>query len=120
MYKILIKTCTASNNIWNFYQQDEVDYIATSLEDMKPTALTLLKQYGKKNIKIVKQICGDDNINFLDWGFEMITTEDYMRITDLLDYSNKPNNDWYAPEEVAKAESLIKHFNNLGGEESGK
>ena len=52
MYKILIKTCTARNNIWNFYQENEADYVAASLEDLKPTALTLLKQYGKKNIRI--------------------------------------------------------------------
>ena len=67
MYKILIKTCTARNNIWNFYQQDEADYIAASLEDLKPIALTLLKQYGKKNIRIINQITGNDGVDFLDW-----------------------------------------------------
>lgn len=67
MYKILVKTCTARNNIWNFYQQDEVDFIAASLEDLKPIALTLLKQYGKKNIRIINQISGDDSIDFFDW-----------------------------------------------------
>lgn len=63
MYKILIKTCSASNNIWNFYQEDGVDYVAASLEDMKPTALTLLKKYGKKNIKIIDQMSGQDMDN---------------------------------------------------------
>ena len=115
MYKILIKTCTASNNIWNFYQQDEVDYIATSLEDMKPTALTLLKQYGKKNIKIVEQLCGDDGINFIDWGFEL-PVEEYMRIADLLNYSEQPDENWYTDEEIKKTNNLITHFTNLGGE----
>ena len=67
MYKILVKTCTARNNIWNFYQQDEVDYVATSLEDMKSIALQLLKLYGKRNIKIINQISGDDGVDFLDW-----------------------------------------------------
>lgn len=67
MYKILIKTYTVRNNIWNFYQQDEVDYVATSLEDMKTVALMLLKKYGKRNIKIINQISGDDGIDFLDW-----------------------------------------------------
>lgn len=67
MYKILIKTCTARNNIWNFYQENEADYIAASLEDLKPTALTLLKQYGKKNIRIINQISGDDGVDFFDW-----------------------------------------------------
>jgi hypothetical protein len=67
MYKILVKTCTARNNIWNFYQQDEADYIAASLEDIKPVVLTLLKLYGKKNIRIINQITGNDGIDFLDW-----------------------------------------------------
>lgn len=67
MYKILIKTCTKRNNIWNFYQENEADYVAASLEDLKPTALTLLKQYGKKNIRIINQISGDDSIDFFDW-----------------------------------------------------
>ena len=67
MYKILIKTCIARNNIWNFYQRDEADYIAASLEDLKPIALTLLKQYGKKNIRIINQITGNDGVDFLDW-----------------------------------------------------
>lgn len=67
MYKILVKTCTARNNIWNFYQQDEVDYVATSLADMKSIALQLLKLYGKRNIKIINQISGDDGVDFLDW-----------------------------------------------------
>ena len=63
MYKILIKTCTSSNNIWNFYQENEVDYVATSLEEMKPVALMLLKKYGKKNIKIIDQKSGQDMDN---------------------------------------------------------
>ena len=67
MYKILIKTCTVRNNIWNFYQENEADYTAASLEDLKPTALTLLKQYGKKNIRIINQISGDDSVDFFDW-----------------------------------------------------
>lgn len=67
MYKILVKTCTARNNIWNFYQQDEADYIAASLEDIKPVVLILLKLYGKKNIRIINQITGNDGIDFLDW-----------------------------------------------------
>lgn len=67
MYKILIKTYTARNNIWNFYQENEADYVAASLEDLKPIALTLLKQYGKKNIRIINQISGDDSVDFFDW-----------------------------------------------------
>ncbi len=67
MYKILVKTCTSRNNIWNFYQQDEADYIAASLEDIRPVVLTLLKLYGKKNIRIINQITGNDGIDFLDW-----------------------------------------------------
>ena len=67
MYTILVKTCTARNNIWNFYQQDEADYIAASLEDIKPVVLTLLKLYGKKNIRIINQITGNDGVDFLDW-----------------------------------------------------
>lgn len=63
MYKILIKTHTLGNNIWNFYQEDGADYIATSLEEIKPTALMLLKKYGKKNIKIIDQKSGQDMDN---------------------------------------------------------
>lgn len=63
MYKILIKTSTLGNNIWNFYQEDGADYVATSLEEIKPTALMLLKKYGKKNIKIVDQKSGQDMDN---------------------------------------------------------
>lgn len=63
MYKILIKTCTLGDNIWNFYQEDEADYVATSLEEMKPVALMLLKKYGKKNIKIINQKSGQDMDN---------------------------------------------------------
>ena len=67
MYKILVKTCTVRNNIWNFYQENEADYVAASLDDLKSTALTLLKQYGKKNIRIINQISGDDSVDFFDW-----------------------------------------------------
>lgn len=63
MYKILIKTCTLGDNIWNFYQEDGADYVATSLEEMKPVALMLLKKYGKKNIKIIDQKSGQDMDN---------------------------------------------------------
>ena len=34
MYKILIKTYAARNNIWNFYQENEADYVAASLDDL--------------------------------------------------------------------------------------
>lgn len=63
-------------------------------------------------------------INPLDFPEEILgidlTTEEYMRLTDLLEYPQTPNEDWYAEEEVAKVDALIEQFENLGGDADGE
>lgn len=71
MYKILIKTYTTSNNIWTFYQLDGVDYTAASLQEMKETTLNLVRKYGKRHIKIINQLSGDDSVDLLDYILEV-------------------------------------------------
>ena len=51
---------------------------------------------------------------------QVATTEDYMRISDLLEYPATPNEDWYAQTEIDKVDALIEHFENLGGENDGE
>ena len=51
---------------------------------------------------------------------QVATTEDYMRISDLLEYPATPNEDWYAQTEIDKVDALIEHFENLGGDDSGE
>lgn len=65
-----------------------------------------------------------EEINPLDFP-EMIRdidliTEEYMRISDLLEYPITPNEDWYVEEEIAKVDALIEHFENLGGDADGE
>lgn len=50
---------------------------------------------------------------------QVATTEDYMRISDLLEYPATPNEDWYAQTEIDKVDALIEHFENLGDENDG-
>ena len=45
---------------------------------------------------------------------QVATTEDYMRISDLLEYPATPNEDWYVQSEIDKVDALIEHFENLG------
>jgi len=51
---------------------------------------------------------------------QVATTEDYMRISDLLEYPATPNEDWYTQTEIDKVDALIEHFENLGGENDGE
>ena len=60
MYKIMIYIDTHSGDKWFYYQENEKDYVAYSLHEIKDTVLTLIDTYGKDNIKIVKQITGED------------------------------------------------------------
>ena len=91
MYKILIKTYTKQNNIWNFYQENEVDYMATSLEEIKPTALMLLKKYGKKNVKIIDQRSGQDMDNVELYLYD--STDNYEELENR-PFINKKRSDW--------------------------
>lgn len=65
-----------------------------------------------------------DYISPLDFPEEILgidmTTEEYMRLSDLLEYPSIPNEDWYIEEEVAKVDALIEHFENLGGDADGE
>ena len=49
-----------------------------------------------------------------------LTTEEYMKLSDLLEYPITPKEAWYVPEEIAKVNTLIKHFESLGGDINGK
>ena len=60
MYKIMIYINTYSGDKWFYYQENEKDYVAHSLHEIKETVLTLIDTYGKDNIKIVKQVTGED------------------------------------------------------------
>lgn len=60
MYKIMIYINTYSGDKWFYYQENEKDYVARSLHEIKETVLTLIDTYGKDNIKIVKQVTGED------------------------------------------------------------
>ena len=60
MYKIMIYIDTHSGDKWFYYQENEKDYVAYSLHEIKETVLTLIDTYGKDNIKIVKQVTGED------------------------------------------------------------
>ena len=67
MYKILINIITKTGNVWTFYQKDGSDYVGKDLNDIKEVALTLLNRYGKDNIKIINQRCGDDTENVIEY-----------------------------------------------------
>ena len=60
MYKIMIYINTHSGDKWFYYQENDKDYVAYSLQEIKETVLTLIDTYGKDNIKIVKQVTGED------------------------------------------------------------
>lgn len=60
MYKIMIYINTHSGDKWFYYQENGKDYVAYSLQEIKETVLTLIDTYGKDNIKIVKQVTGED------------------------------------------------------------
>lgn len=49
-----------------------------------------------------------------------LTTEEYMRLSDLLEYPMPPKEAWYIAEDVTKVDNLIKHFESLGGDKNGK
>lgn len=49
-----------------------------------------------------------------------LTTEEYMRLSDLLEYPHALNDNWYTPIEIAKVDALIEHFENLGGDAYGE
>lgn len=49
-----------------------------------------------------------------------LTTEEYMRLSDLLEYPTPPNESWYGTEDITKVGNLIKHFESLGGDKNGK
>ena len=48
------------------------------------------------------------------------TTEEYMRLSDLLEYPIMPDEAWYTQENITKVNNLIKHFESLGGDKNGK
>lgn len=49
-----------------------------------------------------------------------LTTEEYMRLSDLLEYPVAPQEEWYTETEIDKVNTLIEHFENLGGDAYGE
>lgn len=73
---------------------------------------------------IREQIHSAAEINPLDFpdlisGIDL-TTEEYMRLSDLLEYPIEPQEEWYAASEIARVDALIEHFENLGGDANGE
>ena len=65
-----------------------------------------------------------EEINPLDFPEEIrnidLSTEEYMRLSDLIDYPQIPNENDYSETEIAKVDALIEHFENLGGDADGE
>ena len=49
-----------------------------------------------------------------------LTTEEYMRLSDLLEYPITPKESWYVSKAVTEVDNLIRHFESLGGDKNGK
>lgn len=49
-----------------------------------------------------------------------LTTEEYMRLSDLLEYPITPQEEWYTETEIDKVNTLIERFENLGGDAYGE
>lgn len=65
-----------------------------------------------------------EEINPLDFPEEIRniepSTEEYMRLVDFMEYPQIPNENNYTETEVAKVDTLIEHFENLGGDADGE
>lgn len=84
MYKILINIITKTGNVWTFYQKDGADYVGKDLNDIKEVALELLDKYGKSNIKIINQCCGDDTENVIEYLYsEEMGVRNYEELENL-------------------------------------
>ncbi len=65
--------------------------------------------------KVLKPIDFAEEILNID-----LPTEDYMRISDLLEYPKTPQESNYSSNEIAKTEALIMFYESLGGENDGE
>ena len=84
MYKILINIITKTGNVWTFYQKDGADYVGKDLNDIKEVALALLDKYGRSNIKIINQCCGDDTENVIEYLYsEEMGVRNYEELENL-------------------------------------
>ena len=84
MYKILINIITKTGNVWTFYQKDGADYVGKDLNDIKEVALELLDKYGRSNIKIINQRCGDDTENVIEYLYsEEMGVRNYEELENL-------------------------------------
>ena len=65
-----------------------------------------------------------DPLNPLDFSEAILsidlTTEEYMRLSDLLEYPITPKESWYVSKAVTEVDNLIRHFESLGGDKNGK
>ena len=65
-----------------------------------------------------------EDINPLDFPEEILsidmTTEEYMRLSDLLEYPQALNENNYTQSDINKVDELINHFAQLGDDENGE
>lgn len=65
-----------------------------------------------------------EGINPLDFpqliaGIDL-STEEYMRISDLLEHPIPPNEAWYTEEEIAKVDTLMEFYNEMEDDINGE
>lgn len=65
-----------------------------------------------------------EEINTLDYASRIrsidLSTEDYMRLSDLLEYPISINEDNYTESDINKTDELIEHFATLGDDINGE
>ena len=100
----LIRIRDAANDMRRTVEMTSED----SIEDVAD-AVSGLKSENQELIEEIEELEG-----------QVATTEDYMRISDLLEYPKTPNEADYTSAEIAKVDALIEHFENLGDENDGE
>lgn len=123
MYKIMIYINTYSGDKWFYYQENEKDYVARSLHEIKETVLTLIDTYGKDNIKIVKQVTGEDMEGSVE-TFIYDSTDNYEELVNrpsingveiigalsLAELGIQPAGDYAANAKVSELEQVINNI----------
>lgn len=65
-----------------------------------------------------------EEIDTLDYASRIrsidLSTEDYMRLSDLLEYPISINEDNYTESDINKTDELIEHFATLGDDTNGE
>lgn len=127
MYKILINIITKTGNVWTFYQKDGADYVGKDLNDIKEVALELLDKYGRSNIKIINQRCGDDTENVIEYLYsEEMGVRNYEELENLPWINNVELigklglNDLGIDQDFVKDNNYVHTDNNYSTEEKEK